>query len=81
MAAWQYKGQQMGFALPQTHNPTMPDGTNLPPATKTGASPVEPPLPKEAEELARLWGADAETKKQVARDLEEAKKDFYGGGL
>ena len=81
MAAWQMKGQQMGFSLPQSHNPTMPEGTNLPPATKMGASQTAPSLPKEAEELLRVWGAnDAETKKQVAKDLEDYRKDMYGGG-
>ena len=80
MAAWQYKGQQMGFSVPQSPNPTMPDGTNLPPATKQGVSQADPSLPKEAEELLRVWGAnDSETKKQVAKDLEDYRKDMYGG--
>ena len=76
------QGQKNKYTYPsQSHNPTMPEGTNLPPATKMGASQTAPSLPKEAEELLRVWGADdAETKKQVAKDLEDYRKDMYGGG-
>ena len=77
MSAWQLKGQQAGFKVPQgTPKAPMPPQSDAPPSVKTqGDGP--PKLSSTAEEMLKMWygpNLDEKTKKEIAEANEREAK-------